>query len=268
MKTRSSVVLALFLVGSAASAQTGDQPNLVLTVFAGTTAGHGLWSVTGQPYCSETACNVTSPHDTFDLSRDVTSSLIAGVGATFFTSSHVGFHGEVSYMKLGFEDHCRDVFASISPRNAEICARANTTGLSSGAVVFSAGVLFRASATHAISPYVRGGVVLATYSTGTIEMPSFFLDPATQFPQPIGIYEDPNPKKAGFGLQLGAGFTSRLGPGYQARLEVRDLLVPLERTDGIAGDLREPPKATRLFHHIALVIGIDVVLEKKRGRRY
>ena len=268
MKTRSSVVLALLLAGSSASAQTGDQPNLVLTVFAGASAGHGLWTVTGQPYCSETTCGVASQHDTFDLSRDITSSLVAGVGATFFSSSHVGIHGEISYMGISFEDHCRDVFASAIPRNAEICARANSTGLSTSAIVFSAGVLLRASATHAISPYVRGGVVLATYSNSTIEMPTFFTDGDTHPPQPIGIYEDSRPKKNGFGVELGAGFTSRLGPGYQVRFEVRDLVAPLERANGIAGENREPPKVTRLFHRIALTLGIDVVLERKRGRRY
>lgn len=268
MKTRSSVMLVLFLVGSSASAQRGDQPNLVLTVFAGVSAGHGLWTISGQPYCSESSCNVSSPHDTFDLSRDATSSLIAGVGATFFTSSHVGLQAEVSYMGLSFEDHCRDVFASISPRNAEICARVNSTPLSTSAIVFSAGVLLRAAPHGWTSPYIRGSIVLATYSTGTIEMPSFFIDPATQLPQPIGILEDPNPKGSGVGVQLGAGFTSKLGPGYQVRFELRDVVSPLERATGIAGESRVPPKATRLFHHVALAIGIDVILERKRGRRY
>jgi hypothetical protein len=268
MNTRSSVVLVLFLVGSSASAQTGDQPNLVLTVFAGVSAGHSLWSITGQPFCSETSCNVSAPHDTFDLSRDVTSSLIAGAGGTFFSSSHVGIHAEIYYMGLSFEDHCRDVFASTTTRNAEICARANSSSLSSSAIVFSGGVLLRAFARRSISPYVRGGVVLATYSTGTIEMPSFFTDPATQLPQPIGIFEDRQPRRNGVGLQLGAGFTTRLGPGYQMRFELRDLVAPLDRTNGIAAENREPPKTTRLYHHIALVFGIDVVLERKRGRRY
>ena len=268
MNARSYVVLALFLVGRPASAQAGDQPNLVLTVFAGVTAGHSMWSIMGQPFCSDSRCDALSPHDTFDLSRDVTSSLIAGVAATFFSSSHVGIHGEISYLGLSFEDHCRDVFASTSPRNAEICARANSSSLSTSAVVFSAGVLLRASSRQAISPYLRGGVMLTTISSGTIEMPSFYTDSGTQPPQPIGILEDANPKKSGLGFQVGAGFTSRLGPGYQLRFEVRDLVTPLERTNGIAGENREPPKVTRLFHHVALAIGIDVILEKKRGRRY
>ena len=87
-------------------------------------------------------------------------------------------------------------------------------------------------------------------------------------PQSIAILEDPQPRKNGIGLSLGAGFTTRLGPGYQMRFELRDLVAPLDRTDGIAADNREPPKASRLFHHIALALGIDVILERKRGRRY
>jgi hypothetical protein len=268
MNARSYALLALFLVGRSASAQTGDQPNLVLTVFAGVTAGHSLWSIQGQPFCSDAACGTSSPYDTFNLSRDITSSLVAGVGATFFSSSHVGIHGEISYMGLSFEDHCRDVFASTSPRNAEVCARANSSSLSTSAIVFSAGVLFRASARHPISPYGRAGLMLTTTSSGTIQMPSFYTDGGTQPPQPIAILEDANPKKSGFGFQVGAGFTSRLGPGYQVRFEVRDLVIPLERANGIAGGNREPPKTTRLYHHVALALGIDVVLEKKRGRRY
>ncbi len=268
MKTRSSVFLALLLFASSARAQTGDQPNLVLTVFGGVAAGHSLWTIYGQPFCSEATCSAVSPHDTFDVSRDITSGLVAGVGATFFSSPHVGLHAEISYLGLSFEDHCRDVFASTTTRNAEICARANTSTLSTSAIMFSAGVLLRAAARHAISPYVKGDVTLATYSTGTVEMPSFFVDPATQQVLPIAILEDARPKKGGFGLLLGAGFTTRVSPGFQVRFELRDLVAPLQRTTGIAGENREPPKAAKYFHHIALAIGFDIVLERKRGRRY
>jgi len=268
MKTLVSVLLASLLAGPSTAAQTNDQSNLVLTVFAGVTAGHALWSLQGQPFCSESTCNATAPHDTFDLSRDVTSSLIAGVGGTYFTSPHVGIHVEVSYMGLSFEDHCLDVFASTSPRNAEICARANSNALSTSAITFSVGVMLRAAPRRAVSPFVRASVMLATYSTGSVEMPSFYTDANTHPPQAFNIYEDPSPKKSGFGLQVGAGFTSRLGPGYQVRFELRDLVAPLDRAIGIAGENREPAKGSRLFHHFALAIGIDVILERKRGRRY
>ena len=79
---------------------------------------------------------------------------------------------------------------------------------------------------------------------------------------------DTTPKTTSFTFQLAAGFTSRLSPGYQVRFEVRDAMFSLERLIGPANDFGQAPHESKLYHHVALVIGLDIVLEHKRGRRY
>jgi hypothetical protein len=51
-------------------------------------------------------------------------------------------------------------------------------------------------------------------------------------------------------------------------MELQDALVPLERLIGPANDFGQAPHESKVYHHIALTIGLDVVLEHKRGRRY
>lgn len=267
MKRFVSVLPAALLLGSSMAAQTGDQPTLVFTIFGGVTAGHSLWSVGGQPYCSAAMCNPTTPHDTFQLSRDITSSITGGLGATYFPHPHIGFLLEVFYLGLSFEDHCRDVSSVQDPRNAEICTRANSSQLSTSAVGFFGEAVLRGAPRGPVSPYLRGGFGLTTYSGGTVDMTSCFVDAGGNCQQQA-LLVDTNPKSSGLSLQIAAGFTFALGPGYQARFDVRDVVVPLEEVTGPAGPTLVPPKATRYFHHFALTVGLNVILERKRGRRY
>ena len=262
-----SVFLAILSLAPPAAAQTGDQPTLVFTIFGGVTAGHSLWRLNGQPFCSAASCTPTSPHDTFQLTRDITSNITGGLAATYFPRALIGFQLEVFYLGLSFEDHCLDLSSVQDPTNAEICARANSSSLSTSAVGFFVGSILRAAPRGQVSPYLRGGVGLTTYSGGTVEMTSCFVD-ASGTCQSEAVLVDPNPKSIGLSLQIAGGLTFALGPGYQARLDVRDVIVPLEEVTGPAGPTLVPPKSTSYFHHFGLTLGLNVILERKRGRRY
>lgn len=267
MKRLWSVLPAILLLASPATAQTGDQPTLVFTIFGGVTAGHSLWRLGGQPFCSAASCTPISPHDTFQLSRDITSSITGGLAATYFPRPLIGLQLDVFYLGLSFEDHCLDLSSVQDPTNAEICARANNSSLSTGAVGFFAGSILRAAPRGQVSPYLRAGVGLTTYSGGTVEMTSCFLDTSGNC-QPEAVLVDPSPKSSGLSFQMAAGLNFALGPGYQARFDVRDVIVPLEKVTGPAGPTLIPSKTTSYFHHIALTLGLNVILERKRGRRY
>ncbi len=71
-----------------------------------------------------------------------------------------------------------------------------------------------------------------------------------------------------FSQQVAGGFTIRLGPGYQFRFELRDVVVPLKRVIAPSDDFLQPPTNTKIFHHVALTFGLDVILERGRSRRY
>ena len=268
MKPFASVLFALSLAAPAAVAQTGSQPSLVLTIFAGAATGHSLWSIPRQPYCQPTSCSAIDPRDTLRLSRDVGSTLLAGAGATYFRSPHLGFTFEVFYMGIPLDDGCTGLFynADVESRNEQLCNFIASSALSSSAIAFFGGLVVRAAPTRAISPYVRAGGGLLSYSTGTVDMSGIFV--SNNITQSRAVIVDAKPKKSALTVQVGAGFTARVSPGYQFRFEVRDVLSPLEYVTGTANDLGQVSKATRVHHRVALTLGLDIVLEKKRGRRY
>jgi hypothetical protein len=71
-------------------------------------------------------------------------------------------------------------------------------------------------------------------------------------------------------VALAGGMTAFVGRSYQLRFEVKDNVVSLEHVTGTVppGVLAEPSSVRKLHHVFSLTIGLEVVLEKKRGRRY
>ncbi|MGH7701456.1 MAG: hypothetical protein ACREMO_00030, partial [Gemmatimonadales bacterium] len=67
---------------------------------------------------------------------------------------------------------------------------------------------------------------------------------------------------------LGVGLTAAVARGYQLRMEARDNYVGLQRVKqaGIEGTL--PPHGVKGKHIFSLLMGFDVVLERRRGKRY
>ncbi len=270
MRPFASVLFALSLAAPVAAAQTGSQPSLALTIFAGAATGHSLWSIPRQPYCVlGQTCTATDPHDTLRLSRDVGSTLVAGAGATYFRSPHLGFTFEVFYMGIPLDDSCTGLFYNpdAENRNEQLCDNIAGSALSSSAIAFFGGLVVRAAPTRAISPYVRAGAGLLSYSTGTVDMSGIF-QLSNGAVQSRAVIVDDKPKKSALTVQVAAGFTARLSPGYQFRFELRDVLSPLEHVTGAANDQGQVSKATRVHHRVALTLGLDIILEKKRGRRY
>jgi len=283
-----SVLFALALVPAALSAQTGDHTNLVLSIFGGVSAGHSLWSLAKQPICvlqgaapNYSGCQLNSSGDvadTFALARDVSSSLLLGAGVTIFPNPYIGFQGQIYYLGLSYDDRCTLTSPPYQPdtenKNQQICQNFGATGASASAVSFVGGVVLRASPRHAISPYVSASVGLTSYSGGTLAVSGQFaanaIDPTTGQPYVIvrTIVVDTVPKTTSWTVQLGAGFTAAMSPGYQLRFELRDAILPLERLIGPANDFGQAPHDTKIYHHIALTVGLDIVLEHRRGHRY
>ena len=268
MKSLSFALFALSLAARAATAQTGSQSNLVLTIYGGVASGNGLWSIARQPLnvlCSTAgACGI----DTLRLSREMSSGVIAGAGASYFTNSHLGFTAEIFYLDIPLDDGCTGLFnPDAESRNLQVCNNIASASLSTSAIGFFGGAVLRASSTHALSPYVRAGIGILAYSTGTVEMSGDFVSGGTV--QSRAVLIDPSPKTSAVTGLVAVGVTARLSPGYQFRFELRNLPVPLDRVTGAAPlTTLEPPKGTHAYNRIALTVGLDVILEKKRGRRY
>jgi hypothetical protein len=264
------VPLALtYLLLTPAAAQTGSQNNLVITILAGAVTGHDLWVIDKQPLCvigGGGACSTN--YDTLRLSRVIGSSLALGVAATYFPSPHVGFHAELSYLGLPTDASCTGLFynADSENKNQQLCDDIQSQTGAGGAISMFAGVVLRASTRRTLSPYLRASVGIVSQARSTTELTGAYVD-ATGFKERL-VIADPNPGRTSAMLGAAAGFTSPLGAGYQFRFEVRDAIVSLERLTGPVNGLGVGPVATRTYHHFSLILGFDVVLERKRGRRY
>ena len=257
-----------------ARAQTRPQPTLVLSVFGGLNGGAALWRQEGQPFLVQTLAGPDpGKYDTLDLTRKIVPGFVLGVTATYHPGPHLGYQAEVSFLGLTLESQCairRYQPADPADLNPQLCAslQGQTTTLS--AVNVSAGVVARMSPRGAVSPYVRLGGGLVARTRGTIQMVGSYLSSPTTVNRAL-ILDDANPRTVGAALTAAAGMAVPLGQGYQLHLEARDTYTRLDRVGGLAdpssGTLT-PPRGDRFVHVLIFAVGLDIVLEQKRGRRY
>ncbi len=256
-------VIAAVLPGGAA-AQTGPQSNLVLTLSGGVVSGDNLWMIARQPFCPvfSGGCASGSP-DTLRLARDMGSSITIGFAVSYFPGPAVGVQGEVTYLGLPLDDACAVLNGSPTRQSVQVCDDIAGRSQSTGAISFFGSVVVRATPRRFLSPYLRAGVGLVAFDHSTIDVAG--TDSAFNTYQ---VVLDNSPRRLAASGLVGAGLTLRVGRAYQFRLEARDVLAGFERVTGPTDASLIPPTDTRLYHHFVLTMGVDVVLEQKRGRRY
>lgn len=273
MRTRTMLVAlgGLALATPALAQKTEDEARLVFTMGLAYTGGSDLWSVEDQP--------INTPGVGFDevnLARSINGSLGALFSGMYFPKPSLGFTGEVFFMGVGLEDQCQVVTATPNPRTVEVCDDIDGASKSSSAVLLSVGAVLRAGSNQVVSPYVRANVGLLVSNLSPIltsgevvvidtlpngEITSELLQ--------VVIYDDASSTRVTPGFVFGAGFTTVLGKGWQLRTEVRDNLVQIATVAGPTSPGDDSPEIVNQWKNLfSIVIGADVVLEKKRGRRY
>ena len=259
-----ATTVALLSAGTA-HAQTAAEPTIVFTVYAGAVTGHGLWAIDRQPLCQFAGNGLcTGVYDTVSIARDVGSSLSVGLAMTYFPHSTLGVQFDVSFLGLPLEDRCVPIGVP-SGSNQALCQSIPANSPGGSALSFELGVIARPPAgSSPLRPYARLGVGLLTHSESTVEVDgSYGSNQGTKI-----IITDDTPYHTSASLFGGVGLVANLSPGYLLRLEARDVYAKLARVNGPANDLGVAPTNTRSFHHIALSLGLGIVLEQKRGRRY
>jgi hypothetical protein len=264
MHRRELVAVALLLGAAALPAwgqATKDQARLIFTVSGGVVVGRHLWSVDNQPAL------FGDPADTFAVGRRIRSTLTVGFGGTYFPGEHFGLSVEGFLIGMGFEDSCRLAFSSGSGDAATTCQSIQGATKSATAVTLSGGPVFRLNSSSLISPYARANVGLVISNQSSLRM-------IGRFPTALGtaeriIFDDDHDSRVAPSLALGAGFTAAVAKGYQLRWEIRDNIVGVQRVTGNTpqSDL-VPPHELTYKHLFSMAIGFDVVLERRRGRRY
>jgi opacity protein-like surface antigen len=243
---------------AAVAQKTGDQARLVFTVSGAYIQGSGLWTVPRQ------TVQDFAPADTFFLSRSISPSLGFGVSGSYFPGPNLGLTADAFLIGLGYDDSCRLVAPESSTRNGEVCRSINSQDKSAAAVVLSVGGLARIASREFISPFLRGSAGLlftnqsSVLTSGTSNQGALLV-----------IYDDEKRSSIHAAFALGVGATIAVGKGYHIRAEVRDNIVGIDRVTGpTAGSRLVPPHETHYKHLFSVLLGVDIILERARGRRY
>ncbi len=265
MQMRESAGLAVALVATLwtplAAQATRDRPTLIFTVSAAYLDGIGLWTVPDQPVNDG---DLTLP-DHFVLSRSIKPTLGAGVSGTYYRGVHLGLTAEAFLLGLGYDDACQLVPPAQSTTDVERCRSIDERDRSAAAVALSGGLVYRVASDQFISPFARASLGFLVNN----QSPLLVVGEASNGSELI-IYDDNNKgPRVRPAFALGVGTTIAAGRGYQLRWEVRDNIVGIQRVTGAAPGPRQiPPHETAYKHIFSLNVGIDIILERRRGRRY
>jgi len=185
---------------------------------------------------------------------------------TYFPHPNIGWTGELTYLGLGTTDGCRLTVDNGDFFNRTACAAIQGHERAASAIAAMGGVVVRSSSRADLQPYLRGLVGLALVPRSTTAVTAFFgQDNNTALP----LYVEDNSKAAKPIGALGVGFATAPHNGYQFRLEARATAVQLVKVTGPAaiGDLN-PPTGSKWVMLPSFIVSFDIVLEKRRGRRY
>ena len=244
-----------------AAQKQGDQTRLVFTVSAGYAFGRDLWAVGSQPVFLDGL-------DLYSLQRDLKGTWTAELGVTYFRSPALGFTFDLTFIDIATEDSCTLLSNSGSINNAAVCGSINGVSSSALSTAVSAGVILRAASRQVVSPYLRlqGGVLLV--SRGTTDLTGNYINDDLE-PVYVTIYPSQGSSSVSAQFALGAGVTIPLSKAYHARIEGRATYFGLPVVTGPT-DFQGivPPTETKYQTQFSILVGVDLVLEKKHGRRY
>jgi hypothetical protein len=262
MQFRHLAIVAVALIVSAGPLEgqrTGDRARLIFTVSGAYVQGKGLWTVRDQP-----VLDGPSTIDHLGISRSIMPTFGAGLSGTYFAGEHVGLTADAFLLGLGYEDNCTLITGVQSAQTAEVCDDIDDNERRAAAVTLSGGAVFRVYSREAISPFARVNAGLL-FSNRSSVLTQGFSNEGVQ----LTIYDDEKDTRVAPALAIGVGASMPLGRAYHLRWEVRDHIVGVERVTGASADARFEPPHERTFKHLfSVLIGIDVVLERQRGRRY
>ncbi len=261
-----AVALLATLWTPVAAQRTRDRPTLVFTISGAYLDGVGVWAVPRQPVPDLSDTPVV---DNFFLSRATKRTVGAGFAGTYYPKTHLGLTAEAFLLGLGYDDTCRIEEPVQSAANLQRCNSIDNKERSAAAVTTSIGAIYRVASDEFISPFVRASVGFLINN----QSPLLVVGEADAVGQAgiaeLIIYDDLNKgTRLRPAFSLGVGTTIAAGKGYQIRWEIRDNIVGIQRVTGPAERGRVPPHETAYKHIFSLNVGLDVILERQRGRRY
>lgn len=258
-------VLLVVVAGAVQAQQRSDQARLSFGIGLGYNGGTDLWQVNGQELFDD------FNRDTADISRDVRPTIGLAFVGTYFPNDRVGVAVEAHLIGLGFEDGCTLRSASGSFRNQAICTDLNGKNSSGTSVAGTVGILYRPFPWTDLQPYVRANAGIIASQQSAVRMRATIPTDTSASADLVDYYvfQDDHPASVSPTGAVALGMTAFVSRAYQVRFEVKDNLVSLEHvTSRVAFTPAEPTSERKLHHVFSMTIGLEVVLERKRGRRY
>lgn len=260
----SLALVGLLAVPRLAAQARSDQSRLSFGIGVGYNGGSDLWSVRDQQIFGAFAI------DTADVARIIRPTIGITFLGVYYPNARFGMSGEVHLIGLGYEDRCHLKTASGDGDNPVICTALNGKQSPGTAVAATVGGIFRPFPWTGMQPYVRANAGLVLSEQSAIRMTAIYVSPTdTSQVREYPLYTDDHPTSISPTLALAVGATGFVGRSYQIRTELKDNLVILKEAQGpVVYEAREPAWRQKVHHIFTLNIGMEVVLEKRRGRRY
>jgi hypothetical protein len=259
----SGVLCALVMLLGAARvpAQTHDAAQLTVGVAIGYIGGSSLWSVDRQPII-----NLDGEQDLLNLHRDLSSNITLSAQGAYFTSSHFGYTGEFTYIGLGTEDNCTLAGTPGGIPGGPACEALKGATHQGSSVSLMGGVVVRPISHTAYQPFVRGLLGVGVVPRSTLALASTW---GTELENRMEIYSEDNSHMVRPSTTIGLGIATAPSAGYQLSVEVRETWMVLPVVTGTtAYQLLKPPSANRVKAFPSFMVGLNIVLERRRGRRY
>lgn len=268
-------LVALFVAPIAAlSAQTNDAARTTIGISVGRQRAELLWNIPTQfvaPVTLPPKVGTSWDPDIWHLRRDVEVAPTVQVRGTRFFGEHLGFVAEFAFYTFKLRDFCNIVqrgrggeVPNADPELPRVCsAIPGTSQGSSTTMVMQAGMVVRPFSGSVLQPYVEGLAGFASTGSSTAELRSAIGGVA------VTIYRDPEWHRFTPTFALGVGVTSQLASGLLARLAVRDTWVSQSTVIDTPDELSANAQiGTTYKRYFSVMIGLDIVLKRQRGKRY
>jgi hypothetical protein len=268
MRVRHACLIALTLLAASAAGLEGqgraDQARLMFSLGMGWATGGGtLWSVGKQPLAVQ-----LNEIDTLSVSRSFRNNFNAVFSGTYFPGNNLGFTLEAQLLGLGTVDGCTIRQTLGAAYTQEACSSISGKERSSSSTALAVGVMYRIASHNVIHPYLRamGGMVIVQESFLKTEG---WVSGTTGERADLILYDDDGGTSISPYIGLGGGVVVATGRGFQLRFEIRDNWVNVPGVSGPTSRQGFVPPSDRVgVHRLTATMGFDILLERKRGRRY
>ena len=272
MRSVRLAALAIACATSAVTAQSPEEPQLLFSIAGGIAAGGGsLWSLPQQPV----QVLGSTEQDTLGVGRYLRPAVALTLGATYYRSQHLGLTAEAGYFGVASESRCIPPSAwkaDAENKNQLTCTQIQGAHVPTSLVGFQVGLSYRFSPGRKVQPYARlaaGVGLLANSFVRTDAAIPFSNCSLTGNVCTMVFVDGESTPEFALLASLAAGATIEISSGYRFRFEARDLIVDLPVPAGNASPGNALAPVERSLRHIPVfTAGLDVVLERRRGRRY